>query len=59
MKNGGKCRRYFLSVSRSGQRKIAKKPVSIPYKKDNPPGNTRRIIYHNITHNVSFQFFAP
>ena len=27
MKNGGKCRRYFLSVSRSGQRKIAKKPV--------------------------------
>lgn len=44
MKNGGKYRRYFLSVSRSGQRKIAKKPVSIPYKKDNPPGNTRRII---------------
>ena len=59
MKNGGICRRYFLSVSRSGQRKIAKKPVSIPYKKDNPPGNTRRIIYHNVTHNVSFQFFAP
>ncbi len=31
MKNGGKCRRYFLSVSRSGQRKIAKKPFFIPY----------------------------
>gem|GEM_PF-3053933 len=35
MKNGGKCRRYFLSVSRSGQRKIAKKPLKFPKNKDN------------------------
>ena len=54
MKNGGKCRRYFLSVSRSGKRKIAKKPVSIPYKKitrrEIPAGLsiiTLRITYHS------------
>jgi len=45
MKNGGKCRRYFLSVSRSGQRKIAKKPLKFPKNKDNLPDNIRQTIF--------------
>jgi len=40
MKNGGICRRYFLSVSLSGQRKIAKKPLQFPINRQMTAGTS-------------------